>query len=172
MKERLCLFPVSRCLVLLGLTLSLTGCALGSVPSTSASGAKPGSVLQDTPEHNADRVFTVTVNGVTFTGILCENPTAEAFAKLLPMTLPMDEFAGNEKFHYLSDPLPTNHYRPDHIHTGDVKLYLDNCIALFLEDFQAEYDYTDIGTLDSPEDLAEVLGSGAVEVTFALPEDK
>ena len=179
MKEYPLLFPARLGLALLGLTLALTGCAPGSAPSSSAPEAEPGSEpvsapqeAQETPETDTARAFTVTVNGVTFTGTLCDNPTAEAFAELLPMTLSMDEFAGNEKFHYLSDPLPADRYRPDRIHTGDVKLYLDNCIVLFFDDFPAEYDYTDIGTLDSPENLAEVLGSGTVEVTFALPEDE
>ena len=191
-------FLARICLTLLCLTLSLTGCARTSAPSSSSStpssnpssasssdpssdsseeelssepSSEPVSAPQGDPETDTARPFTITVNGVTFTGTLHDNPTAEAFAELFPLTLSMDEFGGNEKFYNLSDPLPTDAYRPGQIRTGDVKLYTNNCIVLFFDDFATQYSYTDIGTLDSPENLAEVLGSGTVEVTFALPED-
>lgn len=102
----------------------------------------------------------------TFSETLCDNETADAFKKLLPLTLDMSELNGNEKYFYLSDDLPTDPSRPSKIHTGDLMLYGSNCVVLFYEDFSTSYSYTPIGRIDDPDGLATALGSGRVQVAF------
>ena len=41
-----------------------------------------------------------------FSAMLYENETARAFAERLPMTLRMSDLNGNEKYHYMSTPIP------------------------------------------------------------------
>ncbi len=77
----------------------------------------------------------------------------------------MNELNGNEKYHYLSENLPTDSYRPVTIRNGDLMLYGSNCVVLFYETFASSYSYTRIGQLGNPSGLASVLGQGNVSVT-------
>ena len=84
------------------------------------------------------------------------------------MTVTMNELNGNEKYHYLSENLPTDSYRPGTIRNGDLMLYGSNCVVLFYETFALSYSYTRIGQLDNPSGLASALGQGNVSVTFEI----
>ena len=108
----------------------------------------------------------VIVGTKTFTATLADSETGRAFAQLLPMTLPMTELNGNEKYHYLDSSLPTDSYRPGTIHAGDLMLYGNNCVVLFYETFSSSYSYTRIGSIDDPSGLAAALGTGNVSVRF------
>lgn len=108
----------------------------------------------------------VVVGSKTFTAMLAESETGEAFAALLPLTVTMNELNGNEKYHYLSSSLPTAAYQPGTIHAGDLMLYGNNCIVLFYETFNTSYSYTRLGAIDDPSGLASALGSGDVSVRF------
>ena len=108
----------------------------------------------------------VTVGTKTFTATLADSETGRAFAQLLPLTLPMTELNGNEKYHYLDSSLPTDSYQPGTIQAGDLMLYGNNCVVLFYETFSSSYSYTRIGSIDDPSGLAAALGSGNVSVRF------
>ena len=108
----------------------------------------------------------VIVGTKTFTATLADSETGRAFAQLLPLTLPMTELNGNEKYHYLDSSLPTDSYRPGTIHAGDLMLYGNNCVVLFYETFSSSYSYTRIGSIDNPAGLSAALGSGNVSVRF------
>ncbi len=110
--------------------------------------------------------ITLTIGGQSFTAKMEQNSTAEAFRALLPLTLEMQELNGNEKYHYLSQSLPTNRTHVDTIHAGDIMLYGDNCVVVFYETFTTTYQYTPIGHITSPEGLKEALGSGTTKVLF------
>lgn len=97
-----------------------------------------------------------------------QNSTAEAFRALLPLTLEMQELNGNEKYHYLSQSLPTNRTKVGTIHVGDIMLYGDNCVVVFYETFTTSYSYSPIGHINNPEGLKEVLGSGTATISFAI----
>ena len=118
-----------------------------------------------------ERNITVSVNGTAFAATLAANDAARAFAAMLPLTLDMNELNGNEKYHYLSENLPTDSHRPGTIRSGDLMLYGSNCIVLFYETFQSAYSYTPIGRLDNPSRLAAALGGGNVNVTFEMNND-
>lgn len=117
-------------------------------------------------DNEMNRNITVRVGDRSFTATLEDNATARAFSALLPMTVTMNEMNGNEKYHYLSENLPTDSYRPGTIHNGDLMLYGSSCVVLFYESFSSSYSYTRIGRIDNPSGLASALGRGNVAVTF------
>ena len=108
----------------------------------------------------------VIIGNQTFTATLADSETGRAFAQLLPLTLPMTELNGNEKYHYLDSSLPTDSHQPGTIQAGNLMLYGNNCVVLFYETFSSSYSYTRIGSIDSPAGLVTALGSGNVNVRF------
>ena len=119
-------------------------------------------------ENEMNRNITVRVGDYSFSVTLEDNATARAFTALLPMTVTMNEMNGNEKYHYLSENLPTDSYRPGTIRNGDLMLYGSSCVVLFYETFSSSYSYDHIGRLDNPSGLASALGRGNVNVTFEI----
>lgn len=119
-------------------------------------------------ENEMSRTITIRVGDCNFAATLEDNATARAFAALLPMTVTMNEMNGNEKYHYLSENLPTDNYRPGTIRNGDLMLYGSSCVVLFYEAFSSSYSYSRIGWLDNPAGLASALGRGNVSVTFEI----
>ena len=108
---------VKSILVLLVITLclcfSVVACTGGESPN------------EDGTQEDGTQI-NITVGEKTFSATLADNPTAEAFKNLLPLTLNMNEMNGNEKYNYLSDSLPTNATTPGTIHEGDLMLYGSN----------------------------------------------
>jgi hypothetical protein len=118
------------------------------------------------PSPTAVGDITITIVDRIFTATMEQNSTAEAFRALLPLTLEMQELNGNEKYHYLSQSLPTNRTKVGTIHAGDIMLYGDNCVVVFYETFTTSYQYTPIGHITNPKGLKEALGSGSTTVHF------
>ena len=83
-----------------------------------------------------------------------DNKTAQEFMKLLPQEFKMNELNGNEKYIYLDKTLPTDSYKPNHIETGDIMLFGDNCLVVFYKSFDTSYSYTKIGHIDNFPDLS------------------
>ena len=90
---------------------------------------------------------------------------------MLPMTLEMSDLHCNEKYHYLSQSLPTNRTSVGTIHAGDIMLYQDNCVVLFYETFNTSYSYSRIGHIADTEGLKQALGGGNVTITFSIQND-
>ncbi len=111
--------------------------------------------------------ITLTIGDRTFAATMEQNSTAEAFFKMLPMTLEMKDLHSNEKYHYLAQPLPTNRTGVGTIHAGDIMLYQDDCVVVFYETFSTSYSYSPIGRIADTEGLKEALGSGSVSIAFA-----
>ena len=110
--------------------------------------------------------ITVRIGPSTFPATLSDNATARAFRKLLPLTITMQDHAGNEKFHMLANTLPADASLPDTIQTGDLMLWGNDCIVLFYKTFSTSYRYTPIGKINNPSGLAEALGHTDVTITF------
>ena len=110
--------------------------------------------------------ISIRIGNTYFTALLRDNSTVKAFRALLPLTVTMNEHAGNEKYYNLSEPLPVDAFRPGTIRTGDLMLWGNDCVVLFYETFSTNYSYTPIGKIDDPSELPAVVGSGSVTVTF------
>lgn len=79
----------------------------------------------------------------------------------------MDELNGNEKFYFFSESLPAATQQVENIKAGDFMLYGADCLVLFYESFATSYSYTRLGYIGDVTGLADVLGSGSVEITFS-----
>ena len=106
------------------------------------------------------------VGEYTFDVEYVDNNTAEAFKKMLPVTLKMEELNGNEKYCYIDSSLPTALSTPGTINTGDIMLFGSNCIVVFYETFKTSYSYTRIGKVKDSASLKKALGSGDVTIKF------
>ncbi len=100
-----------------------------------------------------------------FSAMLYENETARAFAERLPMTLRMSDLNGNEKYHYMSTPIPTCETYYPTIPAGELMLFGDKCVVLFY-DRAGGFDYTPIGKILNISGLQEALGTGDISITF------
>ncbi|MCQ2131654.1 MAG: hypothetical protein MJY94_09780 [Bacteroidales bacterium] len=106
------------------------------------------------------------VGEYTFDVEYAESSTAEAFKKMLPVTLMMEELNRNEKYCYIDSSLPTASNNPGTINAGDIMLFGSNCVVVFYETFKTSYSYTRIGKVKDITNLKKALGSGNVEVIF------
>jgi hypothetical protein len=116
--------------------------------------------------------ITIRIGDKAFAATLSDNPTAAAFTKLLPLSITMTELNRNEKFAGLSKNVPARASTPASIRTGDLMLYGSNTLVLFYKSFHTTYSYTAIGRIDDPAGLEVALGTGDVDVTFALDQDR
>lgn len=103
-----------------------------------------------------------------FSVTLEDNPTAAAFAGMLPLTLDMPDLNRNEKHARLPQSLPASPSRPGTIRAGDIMLYGDDTLVVFYETFQSNYRYTRIGRITRAEGLAAALGPASQRIRFAL----
>lgn len=108
----------------------------------------------------------VKIGNKEYSVVLNDNNTTKALRELLPMTVTMSEFNGNEKYYLLHNSLPS---RPEHIgqiKSGDIMLFGDDCLVVFYKDFKTTYSYTRIGHIENAADLEQTLGRGSVTITF------
>ena len=110
----------------------------------------------------------IKIGNHTFTAILYDNASADAFKSMLPISVNMVELNRNEKYLDLSRDLPTNASNPGTIKSGDLMLYGSNTLVLFYKTFSTSYSYTKLGRIDDVKGLADAVGSGNVTVTFEL----
>lgn len=110
----------------------------------------------------------ISVGTKTFEATIFENPTAAAFKAMLPLTLEMEDFNGNEKKFDLSKPLPTDSVNPGMIRNGDLMLWGAATVVLFYKSFPTQYSYSTIGRVDDPSGLEAALGRENVTVSFRL----
>ncbi len=122
----------------------------------------------DSKESEESMKLQIIVGSTEFTATLENNPTANAFKQLLPMTINMSELNNNEKYYRLSLELPTNTSNPGTIQSGDLMLYGSTTLVLFYKTFSSSYSYTRIGRIDNPSGLEAALGSGNVSVVFEM----
>lgn len=110
----------------------------------------------------------IVVGEKQFSLTLEDNETVMALTEILPLTLDMFELNGNEKYYYLDTALPSAPEKVGHINEGDIMLYGDSCIVVFYKSFDTSYSYTKIGHIEDTSELADILGTGGVTVTFEM----
>ena len=130
--------------------------AAGNLLSPAASGTLAGET--DTMQ--------IKIQNHTFTAVLEDNPAAQAFANSLPLTAKMEDLNANEKYYYLSQPLPTQPQAVHRIQSGDIMLFGSDCLVLFYKDFSTPYRYTRLARIQNPGNLAALAGKGTVKVEF------
>lgn len=110
------------------------------------------------------------INNKTFTANLENNQTVQELIQNFPMTLNMSDLHSNEKYNYLNSSLTTNSNTPSMINAGDIKLYGNNCLVVFYDNFRNSYSYTNLGKVDNVDDFVAELESGSVNIRFELAE--
>lgn len=110
----------------------------------------------------------IDVGGKTFTAVMYDNETADEFISRLPLTIEMNELNGNEKYYNFQSSFTTHNKPAGRIHSGDLKIYGDNCLVLFYDSFTSGYSYTSIGHISDTDGLAQALGKGNITVSFSL----
>jgi len=129
-----------------------------------ADGPRPSQDATASQEQNQARMI---IGGVhRFAIALEDNPTARAFAQMLPLTLDMPDLNDNEKHVRLPRSLPTDAARPGTIRTGDVMPYGSNTLVVFYKTFPSSYSYTRIGRVTQVDGLVEALGPGSQRIEF------
>ena len=108
----------------------------------------------------------ITIGDKTFSATLENTPAAAEFAKMLPLTLRMNELNRNEKYIGLSGKLSAAPACPGRIWSGDLMLYGGSTLVLFYESFPTSYSYTRIGRIADVKGLKEVVGALDVTVKF------
>lgn len=158
-------------LATLTILLAITGCggADTAAPEAPPTGAtEPAETQAANKPESALTAITLTSGSQSFAATLIDTDAAQALTEQFPLTLPMSEMNGNEKYFYLDGSLPTDPETPGQIAAGDILLYGDDCLVLFYESLQSTYQYTRLGSVDDPAGLAEALGVGDATVVWAL----
>ena len=135
----------------------LTGCSL----KTNSINKSNENKIKDKSNKEMDSVKVI-IDNKEYKMNLEDNETTKSFIKILPKTWKMNELNGNEKYVYLSSPLPASPNVPKIIEKGDVMLFGDDCIVIFYESFKTNYSYTKIGNIENLPDL----GNSSIEVGF------
>ena len=112
----------------------------------------------------------ITAGDKVFAVKLYNNETTRALLAKLPMTVSMTELNGREKYYHLSEKLPTQATEtPATIHEGEIMCWSSNSLVLFYNTFSNSYGgYVRLGYIEDIAGLKEILGKGAVQVTFEI----
>ena len=144
------------------LVWTLLGCAAPAEPTPA-----------DVQEANSMQIK-LTVADTEWTVTLAENASAAALLKLLesgPLTVAMRDYAGMEKVGPIGRDLPRS---DEQITTGpgDLILYQGNALVIYYA--PNAWNFSRLGKIDdvAQEELVSVLGSGDVEVTLSLMNEK
>lgn len=121
---------------------------------------------------NASEIYgnqiTITIGLKAFTATLEDSATANAFKRMLPLKLNMEDLNANEKVISFPAKLPTKDANPGQIKAGDLMIWSSRSLVLFYKSFPTSYSYTRLGRIEDSSGLAAALGAGDVSVSFEL----
>lgn len=157
---------------LMTLTLSvlfLSGGAVGCAGNRSVAVSNTDTYQAgNNTDNTKETKMKIKIGSKTFSATLFENETAEAFKKMLPLTVKMEELNGNEKKHDFPNSLPTDSSNPKTITSGDLMIWGSNTLVLFYKSFPTQYSYTKLGKIHDASELEAAVGAGDVTVSFEL----
>lgn len=130
------------------------------------------SVNNQIDNNDSDINIKLIVNNKTFEATLENNETVKQLIVKFPMVLKMSDLHSNEKYAYLDFHLKTKTNMPNKIKAGDIKLYGDNCLVIFYDDFENTYAYTNLGEVKDPEAFLKEIGKGNVTIRIELANEK
>lgn len=84
------------------------------------------------------------INQKKYKVIFYENNTTKEILKMIPISINMSDFNGNEKMYVLDKKLPVSEIYPWEINAWDIMLWQDNTLVIFYKSFKTEYAYTKI----------------------------
>lgn len=136
----------------------------GAAETETAESQPPGSTESD----QEGSALKITIGDQELLATFADNSSAEEFRELLaqgPLTIEMEDYSGFEKVGPLGTTLIRNDTRIT-TEPGDVILYEGNQITIYYG--TNSWSFTRLARIDDPSGLQEVLGEGAVSVTFSL----
>ena len=162
------------CMLLAAFSLSACGGTGAPVaPGTAQTGAAETETAESLPSESTESdqegsALKITVGEQELLATFADNSSAEEFRELLaqgPLTIEMEDYGGFEKVGPLGTTLTRNDTRIT-TEPGDVILYQGNQITIYYG--TNSWSFTRLARIDDPSGLQEVLGEGAVSVTFSL----
>ena len=110
----------------------------------------------------------ITAKGKTLMAVMENNPTVQAFAKKLPVTLKMENLYNREMcYHYGNGAFPTGTLRSDRYEVGDIIYWppRGSFVILYLQNGE-EFERQHMGHISGNVDFFR--NAGDVDVTFEL----
>lgn len=105
------------------------------------------------------------LGGHEYRARLEDKPATRKLKSGCPWRLTLDDLDRVAKFCYLDGlQLPTDARRPENIKTGQLYLFEENCLVLFIEDCRTTYRYTYLGEILNPEKLRSYAGYHQTEL--------
>lgn len=119
-------------------------------------------------EITAETLLQVTVNGQAFLVELEDTAAAKELCEMLPMNLGMGDWEKAAKAFELPSVFTQEEKEFPSISKGQLLLKGSSELLLFYEDWEESGDYTPIGTVQQPDELAQALSGDMVEIAFQL----
>lgn len=116
--------------------------------------------------------ITLILNDHSFELNLEDNASCKALIEMLPLDLDLTELNGNEQYGILPKALPTQSFRPQTIHKGDVLLFGRDTLVIFYKSFETPYSYTRLGRIDDPKNLEVLLKGQVVSANLKIKQQK
>lgn len=141
-----------------------------TTPDSESGTENDSSDKQNANSENSMTNISITVGSSVFSAKLYDNDAANALLAQFPMTLNMSDMNGNEKYYYFTDDLPfKSTEKPATINAGDIMCWSGNSLVLFYKTFSNSYaGYVRLGYVEDISGLTTALGSGNVQITFAV----
>lgn len=136
-----------------------------------ACGSPKGNIVKEDIENPNNMKLKITIGNTVATGVLYDNATGRDFAKRLPLTVTMEDYASTEKIFYPEPKLSTQGapagFDPS---VGDLTVYAPwGNVALFYKDFGYSRGLVSFGKITSVMETFKV--SGSVTVKFELAQE-
>jgi hypothetical protein len=146
--------------------------AVTLVAAISLAGAQDAAA-QPTPDSQSRTMnIRITIDGVSVSGKLEDNPSARDFASLLPLNVALEDYARTEKITYLPRKLSTTD-APAGIEplVGDIAYYAPwGNLAIFYRDFGYSSGLIKLGTIE-PSAIAVLSRLNSGQATIELVRD-